>query len=137
MPKLKVKPLEWYMQEDPEDLAEQGYTPLPADFELIGRDGYYCRGNDVWFEFEGVGYRAYPSSEQSKARAYFCYTLTVNDEAILPQREAVAMRLVLKTCRDATVKKAIRERLNVHEQAVQLKSTGRNARLSRIKILGY
>lgn len=137
MPKLKVKPLEWYMQEDPEDLAEQGYTPLPADFELIGRDGYYCRGNDVWFEFEGVGYRAYPSSEQNKAREYFCYTLTVNDEAILPQREAVAMRLVLKTCRDATVKKAIRERLNVHEQAVQLKYTGRNARLSRIKILGY
>lgn len=137
MPKLKVKPLEWYMQEDPEDLAEQGYTPLPADFELIGRDGYYCRGNDVWFEFEGVGYRAYPGSEQNRARAYFCYTLTVNDEAILPQREAVAMRLVLKTCRDAVVKKAIRERLNVHEQAVQLKSTGRNARLSRIKILGY
>lgn len=84
MPKLKVKPLEWYMQEDPEDLAEQGYTPLPADFELIGRDGYYCRGNDVWFEFEGVGYRAYPSSERHRAREYFCYTLTVNDEAILP-----------------------------------------------------
>ena len=137
MPKLKVRPLEWYMQEDPEDLAEQGYTPLPAEFELVGRDGYYCRGNDVWFEFEGVGYKAYPSSERNRARKYFCYTLEVNDEAILPQREAVAMRLVLATCRDAGVKKALQKRLRLHKDAVDLRRTGRNARLTRIRILGH
>lgn len=137
MPKLKVRPLEWYMQEEPEVLAEEGYEPLPAGFELVGRDGYYCRGNDVWFEFEGVGYRAYPRATKQRAREYFCYTLEVNDEAILPQREAVAMRLVLATCRDAGVKKALQKRLRLHEDAVDLRRTGRNARLTRIRILGH
>lgn len=137
MPTLKVRPLEWYMQEDPEDLAAQGYTELPAEFPLVERDGYYCCGNDVWFEYQGRGYRAYPRSQPGQARQYFCYTLKVNDEAILPDREVTAMRVVLNTCRDASVKKSIRERLNLHDQAVDLKSTGRRARLSRIQILGY
>jgi hypothetical protein len=135
MPKLKVKPLEWYMKKEAENLAKQGYTPLSSDFELIGRDGYYCRGNKVWFEFKGVGYWEYPESGRSNAREDFCYTLTVNDEAILPQREFVAMRQVLKTCRDAGVKKTIRERLYVHEQAVQLRSIRRASRLSRSRPL--
>ena len=103
----------------------------------IGRNGYYCLKNDVWFEYEGRAYWAYPRSTKEKAREYFCYTLSVNDEAILPNREVEAMKVVLKTCRDATVKKAIRERLNLHQQSVELKSTSRNARLSRNRILGY
>jgi len=134
MPKLKVKPLEWYMQDDIEGLAEQGYVMIHP---RIGRDGYYCQGTDVWFEYDGRAYWAYPRSTKQKAKEYFCYTLTINDEAILPKREVEAMKVVLKTCRDSGVKKAIRERLNLHEQAVQLKSTGRRARLSRIQILGY
>lgn len=137
MPKLKVKPLEWYMQEDPEDLAEQGYVSLPWDFKLIGRDGYYCRGLDVWFEFKGRGYWAYTLATKQKAREYFCYTLTVNDEAILPQREVTAMREVLKITRDSVVRRAIRNRLQLHEQAQDLRRTGREARLCRMRILGY
>lgn len=134
MPKLKVKPLEWYMQGDIEDLAEEGYVMIQP---RIGRDGYYCQGDDVWFEYDGRAYWAYPGATKQKARDYFLYTLTVNDEAILPRREVEAMRTVLNTCRDAGVKKAIRERLTLHEKAAQLRSTGRNARLGRIRIFGY
>lgn len=134
MPNLKVKPLEWYMQDDIEGLAEQGYVMIHP---RIGRDGYYCQGIDVWFEYDGRAYWAYPSLTKQKAKECFCYTLAVNDEAILPKREVEAMKLVLKTCRDAGVKKAIRKRLNLHEQAVNQKYTGRNAQLSRIRILGY
>lgn len=134
MPNLKVKPLEWYMQDDIEGLAEQGYVMIHP---RIGRDGYYCQGIDVWFEYDGRAYWAYPSLTKQKAKECFCYTLAVNDEAILPKREVEAMKVVLKTCRDAGVKKAIRKRLNLHEQAVNQKYTGRNAQLSRIRILGY
>lgn len=137
MPKLKVKSLEWYMRRDPEDFAEEGYyTPLPADFPLLGRDGYYCRGENVWFEFGGIGYSAYPSQSRQRARETFCYDLTVNDEAILPQREEIAMRAVLRTSRDSTVKKALGARLRLHTAAIELRATGRNARLTRIRILG-
>ena len=136
MSKLKVKPLEWYMEFEPEELAEEGYTPIEEDFELVGRDGYYCRGNDVWFEVDEVGYRAYPRSTKHMAREYFCYDLTINDEAILPAREVEAMKTVLKTSRDSRVKKAIHECLRKHEDAVSLRETGRNSKLMRIKIIG-
>ena len=136
MPKLKVKPLEWYMEYDPEELAEEGYTPLPDYFKLVGRDGYYCRGDFVWFEVDGVGYQAYPRAERGMARKYFCYDFEVNNEAILPEREVVAMNQVLKTCRDAQVKKAINRRLRLHENAIDLRDSGRRAALARIKILG-
>lgn len=136
MPKLKVKPLEWYMEYEPEELAEEGYTPLPDYFKLVGRDGYYCRGDFVWFEVDGVGYQAYPRAARGMARQYFCYDFEVNNEAILPEREVVAMNQVLKTCRDAQVKKAINRRLRLHENAIDLRDSGRRAALTRIKILG-
>lgn len=136
MPKLKVKPLEWYMENDPEELAEEGYTPLEDDFELVGRDGYYCRGEYVWFEVGGVGYRAYPHAERGMARKYFCYDFEVNEESILPEREVEAMKTVLKTSRDSGVRKSIQACLRRHENALDLRETGRRAKLTRIKILG-
>ena len=136
MPKLKVKPLELYMENDPEELVEEGYLPLPAYFQLVGRDGYYCRGDFVWFEVDGVGYQAYPRAERGRAREYFCYDLEVNEESILPEREVHAMRTVLKTSRDSGVRKAIQDCLRRHENALDLRETGRRAKLIRIKILG-
>jgi hypothetical protein len=136
MPKLKVKPLEWYMESDPEYFIEDGFTPIEADFQLVGRDGYYCRGDDVWFEVGGVGYRAYPRAERGRARQYFCYDFEVNDEAILPIREVEAMKTVLKTSRDSGVRKSIQDCLRRHENALDLRETGRRAKLTRIKILG-
>ena len=136
MPKLKVKPLEWYMENNPEYFIEDGFTPVEADFKLVGRDGYYCRGDDVWFEVDGVGYQAYPRAERGRARRYFCYDLTVNEESILPEREVEAMRTVLKTSRDSGVRKSIQDCLRRHENALDLRETGRRAKLTRIKILG-
>lgn len=126
MPKLKVKPLEWYMKQDHEDLIEEGYRLI--DFRPVGRDGYYCRGNDVWFEFEGRGYNAYPTTTRKRAREYFCYDLTVNDEAILMCREVEAIRTVLATVKDAAVRKALFARVHLHEQAAQIRNSGRCAR---------
>jgi hypothetical protein len=131
MPKLKVKRLEWYMNMDPQKLLDQGYTPVNHDAMLLGRDGYYCYGDTVWFEVGGVGYNAYPGTDRRRAREYFCYDFTVNNEAILPRREAEALRTVLKTSRDSSVRKAIIPRLRLHEQAVYLRDTGRNALLIR------
>jgi hypothetical protein len=133
--KLKVKRLEWYMVDrDHEELLENGYCEVPATFQLTGRDGYYCRGNDVWFEVNGKGYVAYHNS--GNAREYFCYEFTVNPEAILPAREVAAMRQVLKTCRDATVKKALYARLQLHTSAKEIHDSGRSAVKTRIRILG-
>lgn len=132
MPKLKVKQLEWYMK-DPESLFEDDYCQLPEDFKLIGRDGYYCFGNDVWFEVDGCGFRAYPRAPKNKARDYFCYDLKVNDEAILPSKEAKAMLDVLKTTRDSGVRKALNSRLRLHEQAISIRDTSRRARISRTR----
>jgi hypothetical protein len=127
--KLKVKNLEWYHKEyDHEELLEEGYTEVPATFKLVGRDGYYCFGNDVWFETNGRGYRAYRGND--KAREYFVYDITVNDEAILPTREVAAMEQVLKTCRDADVKKALHKRLRLHEAAWQIRYSGRRASIA-------
>ncbi len=135
MPNLKVKELDWYMKRDLEEHQEEGYyTPLPETFKLLGRDGYYCRGLDVWFEYNGVGYAAYPRETRQQARESFCYDLTVNDEAILPSREAEALRMVLKTSRDGTLKKAIRSKLYTHDSAVGLRETGRSARISATRL---
>ena len=125
MSKLKVKPLEWYMKEEHEDLLEDGYRVI--DFRLVGRDGYYCRGNNVWFEYNGQGYKAFPNATRKQAREYFCYDLTVNAEAILTQREVDAMQTVLDTVTDAAVRKALNARLRLHEQSVAIRESGRAA----------
>jgi hypothetical protein len=125
VPKLKVKPLEWYMQKDHEDLIEEGYRLI--DFRPVGRDGYYCRGNNVWFEYEGRGYKAYPNATRKRAREYFCYDLTVNDEAILMPCEVEAMRTVLKTVKDAAVRKALYARVHLHEQALACRESRRGS----------
>ena len=135
--RLKVKPLEWYMEDyTAQDLADEGYVTVPADFNLVGRDGYYCRGNDVWFEVRGKGYWSYRKPNQHRGRDYFCYSFKVNDEKILPSREVEAMEQVLKTNRDSTVRKALTARLQLHYDSVQLRDTGRRAAMSRIRILG-
>jgi hypothetical protein len=90
----------------------------------------------VWFEVDGVGYQAYPRAEHGMARKYFCYDFEVNEESILPEREVQAMRTVLKTSRDSGVRKAIQNCLLRHENALDLRETGRRAKLMRIKILG-
>lgn len=136
MPKLKVRPLEWYMQRDHEDLVETGYVPIPR-FLMIGRDGYYCYNNRVWFEYDSVGYLAYPQLTPERAAEYFCLTFTVNDEAILMPREVEAMRQVLKTTRDASVRKSLQARLRLHRDALSLRQCSRDARLARVRILGY
>jgi hypothetical protein len=131
MPNLKVKELDWYMKRDLEEFREEGYyKPLPETFKLLGRNGYYCRGLDVWFEYNSVGYAAYPSFTRQQARESFCYDLTVNDEAILPNKEAEALRMVLKTSRDGNLNKMIRSKLYTHESAVSIRETGRRARIT-------
>ena len=136
--RLKVKPLEWYMEDyTAQDLADEGYETVPDNFALVGRDGYYCWGNEVWFEVRGRGYWAYRKGNQHRGRDYFCYTFKVNDEQILPAREVDAMQQVLKTNRDSTVRKALQSRLQLHYDSKQLRDTGRRAALSRIRILGW
>lgn len=137
MPSLKVKPLEWYHTCDLEALIDQGYTPLPESFPKVGRDGYYCLGDKVWFEYDGLAYEAFPKRPSVSARELFCYDLVVNDEAILPQREVDAMKELLGISRDPGVKKAVRKRLSLHERALGRRQTIRDARLARIRILGF
>ena len=125
------------MQEDAEGLAEQGYTQTPNDFPLLGRDGYYCRGTNVWFEVDGTGYVAYPSLDRSKAKDCFCHSFTHNDEAILSNREANAMRRLLKITSDNTVRRAIAKRLRVHDDSVSLRESRRQALKIRLRVLGH
>lgn len=132
MSNLKVKPLEFWQQRDHDELIE--YHPeVPDDFNLIGRDGFYCLHDTVWFEYEGRGYFAFHGTDSP--RAHFQYDLDINDEAILPHREAEAMVQVLKTCQDASVRKAIYSCLRRHEHALGLRTTYRTAMLTRRRIL--
>ena len=100
------------------------FSEVPKDFPLIGRDGYYCRGEDVWFEYQG---RGYVFGKTLKERSYFEYELVINDEAILMEREVRAMQTILKTTRDSNVRKVIFKRLRIHEEAFELRDIRRGA----------
>ena len=100
------------------------FSEVPKDFPLIGRDGYYCRGEDVWFEYQG---RGYVFGKTLKERSYFEYELVIIDEAILMEREVRAMQTILKTTRDSNVRKVIFKRLRIHEEAFELRDIRRGA----------
>lgn len=102
-----------------------GYTQCVP---IVGRDGYFCQGNSVWFEYDGKAYTAYPTSNRSHARQYFCYDLDTNDGAILTQRELSAMQEILCITRDAGVRKVLRKRLALHNDAVSARESRRNIR---------
>lgn len=128
MPKLKVKQLKSpmiYLIDFPDEQPFEKPDPVPENFPLIGRDGFYCRGEDVWWEYKGKGYLY---GRTLKCRPDFVYDLTVNDEAILMKREANAMKIILKTTRDATVRKTVSKRLRLHEEAVYLRNIKRGIR---------
>jgi hypothetical protein len=130
MPNLKVKKLEWYMPKWVKD-QDRDLKEVPDGFPLVGRDGYYCRGDEVWFEYQGRGYQTRTGPEE---REFFCYTLTVNDEAILMSREVEAIETVLATSRDANVKKALWARLNLHNEAFDLRNHIRQAQKQWLRI---
>jgi hypothetical protein len=119
MANLKVRSL---MNGMIDGIEESEFSEVPYDFPLIGRNGYYCRGEDVWFEYQGRGYLF---GKTFKAKPYFQYDLVVNDEAILMEREARAMETILKTSRDSNVRKAISARLRIHEEASELRDIRR------------
>ena len=125
MANLKVKPLDWFMQSSQTELNAMGYTQYDP---IVGRDGYYCQGNRVWFEYGGKAYDAYPSSNRLRARQHFCYELDRNDEAILTSRELTAMQEILGITRDAGVRKVLRQRLALHDDAVAARASRRNIR---------
>ena len=131
MPNLKVKPLEWYMSADPEELREMGYT---ASDPVIGRDGYYCRGNVVWFEVDGSAYPAFPGFSRQRARESFCYNLTVNDEAILTDREVLAIKDILAVTRDSAIRQVLRKRLSLHNDSKATRDSVRSAKRMLIRI---
>jgi hypothetical protein len=131
MPNLKVKPLEWYMSADLDELRDMGYT---ASDPVIGRDGYYCRGNVVWFEVDGAAYPAYPGFSRQRARESFCYNLTVNDEAILTDREVMAIKEILAVTRDSAIRQVLRKRLNLHHASKATRDSARSAKKMLIRI---
>lgn len=130
MPKLKVLQLHGFMKimiDNPEKHPHEKPVPVPENFPLVGRDGFYCRGEDVWWEYRGKGYLY---GRTLKDRAIFDHKLAVNDDAILMQCEAAAMKTILKTTRDAAVKKAVGARLQLHGEALYLRNLRRNTFLS-------
>ena len=125
---LKVRQLEFAMLDlidDPDDQPFDRPTPVPEGFGLIGRDGFYCYGEQVWWEYKGKGYLY---GRSLNCRPDFEYCLRVNDEAILIPREAKAMKEILKISRDANVRKALSARLRLHEEAYELRRIRRDVR---------
>ena len=125
---LKVRQLNNIMRDlidDPDDQPFDRPTPVPEGFRLIGRDGFYCYGKHVWWEYKGKGYLY---GRSLNCRPDFEYCLRVNDEAILIPREVAAMKTILKTTRDANVRKALSARLRLHEEAYELRRIRRGVR---------
>lgn len=136
MSTLKVLPLDFWMNPNSFFWDESEYEKVPESFELIGRNGFYCRDGQAWFEVDGIGYLFTISNSIEKGVSHFKYCLRMNDELILPDREVNAMTEILKVSRDAAVKKAISKRLGEHIVAYQLRQTRRNARMTRIRLIG-
>jgi hypothetical protein len=126
MPKLKVLSLEYYMRE--EELSLECGVPVPDDFPLLGRDGYYCRGEDVWWESGGRGFKPKEYPGDASARSQFLYQLEHNLEAILSQREVEALETLVKVSRDGVFLKAAKQKLLKHQESVSIRETRRQTR---------
>lgn len=121
MPKIKRLELKHWMKfQDQEDHQAagfpHGFPQTPKEFPLIGRNGYYRCGDAVWFEWQGMGYQ-----DSSLTKIDFDYKLRVNDEAILSQREASAMRMILRISRDPHIRKVLWARIQLHNDAADLR----------------
>ena len=136
MATLKVLPLDFWMNPNSFFWDEDEYEKVPESFNLIGRDGFYCRDGQAWFEVGGIGYLFTISNSVEKGVSHFKYSLRINDELILPEREVKAMTEILKISRDAAVKKAISKRLRDHNYAYSSRALYRNGRKTRIKLIG-
>lgn len=130
MSTIKVKTFEWfdYFNEgfDPDEWF--GYNRYKEINPVFNRTGEYQNRitGDVWIEVDG---RAFVSETSIRdKRKAFNYTLQINDEKILTDREVKAMVELLNISRDSSVTKPIRERLYQHECAKQLREVGRSAR---------
>jgi hypothetical protein len=123
MPKLKVLTLSASMKLHVER-RERGLKQVPYDFPLIGRDGYYRRGDAAWFECQGNGYQ--------DNKLDFEHRMKTTDEALLMTTEVDAMQTIIKTSRDVNICKALRERLFLHYDAYSRKKADREGRKFRI-----
>lgn len=120
--------MEWC--NDDSELAKMKCYDITLIHKLFNRDGYYYDRHKKfsWFELNG---RAYHNEYLT---GNFCYKLnTGREEYILPDSEATAMRTVLHTTRDRSVKKVLQARLCKHNDAVELRNTRRRADISCIK----
>jgi hypothetical protein len=126
MPKLKVLSLEYYMRE--EDLSLECGVPVPDDFPLLGRDGYYCRGEDVWWESGGRGFKPKEYPGGASARSNFLHQLEHDLEAILSQKEVEALKTLVKLSRDGVFLKAAKQKLLRHSISASTRETGRRTR---------
>lgn len=133
MANLKVRPLEWYMKQPFEDLIESGYVLHPI--KLIGRDGYYCFKNDVWFEYQGRGYVAYPNLTRDRAKEQFLYPLMeCNDELIFNKRELDAITTLINVTKKSSMKKFLQKRLSKHLISVDRRKAKQNLELQFKKL---
>jgi hypothetical protein len=119
--------MEWC---DEDELMDMEYYDISLIHPMFNRDGYYYDRHKkfCWFEVNG---KAYHNKDLANS---FCYRMNNGqEEYILPDSEARAMRAVLKTSRDYAVKQVLQARLRKHDDAVELRDTGRRARVGRMR----
>jgi hypothetical protein len=110
--------------------AEMEYYDITLIHPMFNRDGYYYDRHKkfCWFEVNG---KAYHNKDLADS---FCYQMNNGqEEYILPAGEARAMQTVLHTTRDHAVKKVLQARLRKHNDAVELRDTGRRATIGRMR----
>lgn len=120
MPKLKMLPLLYWM----EHLENQ--VPTSGIYKPIGRDGYYRRGDLVWFE---INNRCFVTHGTTSV-AHFELHLAITDEKILRPADVAALKTVI----GFTKNKQLIEILQQHEEALQLRSSYRDARKLMLSI---
>ena len=119
--------MEWCNEDE---MMEMEYYDISLVHPMFNRDGYYYDRHKkfCWFEVNG---KAYHHHELASS---FCYRMNNGqEEYILTEREARAMRAILHTSRDYAVKKVLKARLLKHDDAVELRDTRRRAMIGKMR----
>lgn len=125
--KTKVLPLPYYLEVNPDVLAEELAEEYLEVKPVFNRNGLYMEEGYCWLELNGKAYAGVVDA------SYFNYKTKVTDENILRTTELEALMRAFQVTSDSTLRKALQKRLHEHYEAFELRDSYRMARKSMIK----
>lgn len=136
--KIKVVPVDWYSnqitKEDIPDFLDE-YRYFESNISGLGGTAQYVFKDIYWVEIEGRVLIPNSKHQMERTARQTLYQIVVTNEKILRNREAEAMRQLLKVYHDKQATKSIRERLDLHDNAVRSRKCYTDSSLHSYKFL--